>query len=169
MTYLKKLLDPLLNYFRRTKNYSRVRFIIEMVVVAFITKVIFGLIYSLATGDVGEGVDQGIDDLLQYGWGMLVLSLTLFASLETLIGQWLIIWITSKFTGNLYIKLFASAAVFSALHIDPILIATVFPIGIILAWSFILYRRQSRWSAFCITTAIHLIHNLIAASLIWLE
>jgi hypothetical protein len=161
------MLNAFINYFRNTQHYSKIRFIAEMTVLAFVLKLIFGIGYFLTTGDTGEQIDQGFDDILAKGWIFTIIFITIFAAAETFIGQWLIIYLTSKFTNNIYIKLFTSAIFFSLLHVDPILIVTIFPVGIIFAWSFILYRRQSRWAGFWVTTLIHIIQNLIATSAIY--
>lgn len=82
--------------------------------------------------------------------------------IETAIGQWLPIWIASFFTTRTSILLFVSTIVFVGFHVYPLRILTVLPIGIILAWSFVVNRRKSTRRAFGVTIAIHALHNSIA-------
>ncbi len=91
--------------------------------------------------------------------------IVLFAAFETITGQMFILWLSKKISKALSFRILCSATVFALLHVEPILVAAVFPIGLILAWAYVLYREKGLWAAIWVTTAIHVIHNLFA---LWL-
>ncbi len=159
-----------LNYFEKLKSYSNFRFILELTLLAFLLKIIFGT-FGVLLG-TALGIDTSTDlkleeDFISKSIFLIFILTSLYAFIETLTGQWLIIWFTSKFTKKLWIQIIASALVFAALHIDPVLIAGTFPIGVILAWSFIVKSKKSIWEALWVTTAIHVLHNLLVLLLFW--
>lgn len=157
-------------YLIATEKHSTPRFILELTSVCFFLKVIFIIFFGIVFTSLGINteVDGSFEEEMVRMGILITLPLTIvFAAFETLIGQWLVIHITSKFTKRIFYQIFFSAVVFSLLHIEPMLVAAVFPIGIVLAWTFILYRRKSRWSAFWVTTAIHTLHNLVVFGLVW--
>ncbi len=84
--------------------------------------------------------------------------------LETLIGQWLPLWIASWFTRKTAWRVAFSAVAFSAMHLYVGFTGflSTLPPGIFLAWSFALKRERSRWEAYWVTSAIHALHNFVA-------
>lgn len=163
-------LSILHKYFYHTEHYSTLRFIIELTLICFVLKILslifFGIIFSLFNYNPTQDLsfEQG---MVEKGWLYILILTPIFAAFETLTGQWLVIWVVSKFSKSRSLKIWLSAIVFAALHVEPVLMAAVFPIGIILAWTFILYRKKSKWSAFWVTTTIHTFHNYIALLLVW--
>lgn len=159
------------NYLKKVEDYPDWRFVFELTMVAFILKILFIIIFGLIFILLGLPVDPDLsfeEGMAKNNFFIIVILTTLFASFETLTSQWFIIWLASKFIGSIYWKIIISAIIFSLLHTEPLLVITVFPIGILLAWSFIIKRKKSRWKAFWVTTAIHILHNLIATSSLFL-
>ncbi|MBI2011583.1 hypothetical protein HYS91_02325 [Candidatus Daviesbacteria bacterium] len=158
-------------YLQKTSNYSTWRYIVELTFMAFLLKFLFiilsGIIFSLFRFYPEINLSYELK-MLDKNIFVIISFITLFAFFETLTGQWLMIWISALFTNKIYIQILFSALIFSLLHIDPQLIVTVFPIGIILGWSFILYRKKSLILALWVTTLIHINHNLIATLLLWI-
>lgn len=168
---MRKLTTLIENYFQRVEKYPTLRFILELTALTFLTKIIFiiigGIIFT--TLGVSTATDDTFEkEILQHGWIVAAVLISLFAAFETLTGQWLIIWLVSKIAKNIWIIVLASATVFSLLHVLPILIISVFPIGVILAWSFIIKRKIGKWQAFWVTTTIHTLHNLIVEFMVYL-
>lgn len=164
--------EKISSYFNKTTTYGNLRFIFELASVAFFYKfiaiVIAITIFSLL-GLPTDSNNQTELEMLSYGWLWAIPLVILYASFETLLGQWFFIYITSLFTKKIWIQILISSALFALLHIEPILIAAVFPIGIFLSWSFIIKRRISRWEAFWVTTTIHVVHNLFVLWLVWIS
>lgn len=157
------------NYFNRAKDYKTFRFVFEMTIVCFILKFISVFLAAMIFTSLGiptETSNAFEEGMIQKGWLNAFIMIIIFASFETLTGQALVIWIVSKFTKKTFINVLISAIVFSLLHVEPILIAGVFPIGLILAWTFITKKKKSLKEAFWVTTAIHVLHNLIVLILI---
>ncbi len=155
-------------YFSNAEKYSTPRFIIELTVVCFVLKFISVFIASIifAYFKIPTQVDNSFEVGLIHG-GLLpaIVQIIIFASFETLTGQWLVIWLVSKFSKSNFWKILISAIIFSALHVEAMLMAAVFPIGLILSWTFLIKSKKSRSQAFWITTSIHVLHNLIV---LWL-
>lgn len=166
-----KLRGTIDNYFNRLKTYPNWRFVLEMTLLAFILKILFIIIFGIVFALLGLPTESDLSfeqDMAKNNFFILVFLLTIFASFETLTSQWFIIWLVSRFTNHIYWQILFSSLVFSILHWELFLAVTVFPIGILLAWSFIIKRAKSRWEAFWVTTAIHALHNLVATGLVWL-
>jgi membrane protease YdiL (CAAX protease family) len=158
-------------YFERVSSYSKPRFIIELTLMCFLLKFISVFLATIVFSwfGINSQTDTAFEQSLVSG-GLVnaFFLIIIFASFETITGQWLMLWVSSKFTKSNLKRIVASAVIFSALHIEPILIAAVFPIGLVLAWVFLTKRKTSTWEAFWVTTAIHVLHNLIVLSLVFL-
>lgn len=160
------------NYFERTKKYSLVRFVFELTVLAFGLKIISSIIWTIfenilhtTLGRVPELGQNMPEDIKIYPWITLMFFVTLGPALETLLGQALPMRVVSFFTHKRAAKILVSAIFFASLHYYPFLIVNVFPVGIILAWSYLYHRETSFARAFWVTTSIHALHNLIALGL----
>lgn len=155
------------SYFEQTTRYGTRRFIIEMLIVAFILKGLIGVIAGLLFELFGiDQLPQTTTELTaQQGLVMLIVAALIIAPpLETLIGQWLPIALVGIFSRSPLKKVVGSALFFSAQHLYAGFfgLITTFPLAVVLAWSFVLHRRHSRWRACWVTTAIHFWHNAIA-------
>jgi membrane protease YdiL (CAAX protease family) len=164
------------NYFNNTKSYSLLRFIIELTLLAFALKILSSILWVTIEGvlqastghvpDLGQNMPEDID---AYALPFLILFVTLGPALETLLGQALPIKLVSRFTTSRSAKIIASALFFAVLHYYPFLIVNVFPVGLILAWSYLYHRQTSFARAFWVTTTIHALHNAIALGLQYLS
>jgi hypothetical protein len=159
-------------YFQRTKKYSAKRFILEMSILAFILKIgviILSGLFFLSIGVIPPASDISYEkELIEQGILSATVFIILAAAFETLTAQAFILWIMAYFTKNIFWQILVSSVIFALLHVDPMLIAIVFPIGIVLAWSYKVYRNKSFLMAFLVTTIIHVNHNLFASFLLWL-
>jgi membrane protease YdiL (CAAX protease family) len=156
------------NYFEHTKGYSTIRFILEMSVVAFILKVFFVMITVPVFSMLGLNTEMNLElekSFLDDPLLLAVVLIMIFAAFETITSQMFILWLGKKITKDTSFRILLSSIIFALLHVEPLLMAAVFPIGIILAWAYLLYREKGVWSALWVTTAIHVVHNLFA---LWL-
>ena len=161
-------MDFIRRYFNQTKKYSTLRFILELSATAFFLKVVAITLAIPILSFFGVPVESNLElekSFLDDPLPMATALIILFATFETFIGQMLILWFAKKISDDVSFRLLLSALVFALLHVEPIIIAAVFPIGLVLAWAYLVYREKSRWSAIWVTTAIHVIHNLFA---LWL-
>lgn len=149
------------NYFQRTKSYSDVRFIFELVALTFCLNIILFSLVSLLFDLDGTGntalVDEG-------SLGDLFVSVVVVGPIvETLFDQWLPIKIASFFTPHLGDLLILSSLYFAAQHLYFGLrgFLGLLPLGIFLSWSFLVKREISLWKAFWVTTLIHSLYNLV--------
>ena len=84
---------------------------------------------------------------------------------ETIIGQWLPITVTSRLTQKSSVQILVSTALFSALHIDPMSVMAAIPPAIVLACAFVIQRRRGIWPALFATAMVHFWINLAAMSI----
>lgn len=161
-------------YFQRTTSYSTLRFIVELTVVSFILKIIVGITvgiiialffphYQIPTQAIGSDIQQKKTRL-----SALIEAIVLAPLIETLIGQVIPIVIIQRFTKKIIIPILVSSIIFAGLHEEPFLIASIFPLAVMLAWSFTLKKKRSGLEGYFTTVAIHALHNAAAAALILL-
>lgn len=156
------------SYFERTKKYSTLRFILEMSVVAFVLKVFFVMLTIPLFTAFGINTEMNLElekSFLDDPLVLAVILIIMFAAFETITSQMFILWLGKKISKDISFRILLSSIIFALLHVEPLLMAAVFPIGIILAWAYLLYREKGVWPALWVTTAIHVVHNLFA---LWL-
>lgn len=159
-------------YLAASKKYSVKRFILEMSILAFILKIgiiILSAIFFVITGIAAPPSDISYEkELIEQGFLSATIFIILAAAFETLTAQAFIFWVMDYFTKKDIWKILVSSIIFALLHVDPMLIIIVFPIGLVLAWSYLVYGKRSFKMAFFVTTLIHVNHNLFASLLLWL-
>jgi len=160
-------------YFTRVLSYPLWRFILELTVVCFIAKVISSIVLGAVLYQIGlKFYSADLDfnkNLIQTNMLLSILSIPFFAIQETLWGQAFLLWVSSKFTSNDAIRITFATILFSLAHVDIFQIIAVWPIAAILTWVFITKRKQSFWSAFWITSTIHILHNYLAMLFLWIS
>ena len=82
---------------------------------------------------------------------------------ETLIGQWLPIAIVGLLSRSMVLKMALSSLLFAALHLSNsltnALVVLLVP-GPVFAYTFVRFRKISRWKAYLATSLTHAVHNL---------
>lgn len=157
------------NYFGKTTLYSIPRYILELTLVIYILKLltvfvwlpIEGILY-LILGYIPELGQNAPDDIEIYDPFILFTFVGIAPFFETFTGQWIPIWIASFYTRKIIAKILFSSIIFAAFHVQPFLIVNIFPAGVILAWTFVIFRRKSKRLAFFVTSAVHMLHNAVA-------
>lgn len=149
-------------YLRRTKNYSNIRFIFELVALSFALKVSLAIFPGLLINTDGE---SNTERLAQGGlWMLFLVAVILAPALETIIGQWLPIKVASLFTKKEVCIVLFSALFFSSLHLPGglFIFFVALPGGLVLAWSFLIKREESFYEAYWVTATIHCLVNLVS-------
>lgn len=164
------LLTPLIRYAQRTKLYPVWRFIAELVVVGYIAKIVVALVFVATMAGVYvifgfqfPEISDPSDDSLRHDFAFQFITGIIVAPLvETVFGQFLPLKITRRFTQKTWIQIVVAAIFFTAFH-HPARYITAVVMGVILAWSFILYARVSLKAAFGVTIVMHALHNMVAS------
>lgn len=153
---IKRLVNPIRNYFRKTRHYSRLRFIVELALVPFLINLLPMLVWRLLGQEIQSTTNR--DFLYLFTLGCIVAP-----AVETLVFQWLPIGLASFFTKRSFILLLISSVFFAVLHQHRGLsgIFMALPTGIFFAWSCLVKWEKSKWEAYWVTTAIHGLHNLV--------
>jgi len=154
-------------YFQRTKNYSNIRFIVELVALSFALKTSLAiLLVTLPDSLINIDGRSNTEIAAQEGLWLLFLAAVILApTLETIIGQWLPIKVASLFTNNKTRIVLFSALFFSSLHLSWDGLTTflaALPGGLVLAWSFLIKQEKSFYEAYWVTAAIHGLANLVS-------
>ncbi len=152
----------------KLEKLNRTKFVVLMTFLAFLLKV---LAYFIANIIFGIWQNPTLEKLIQDTnvqpniMTLIISGIIIAPIIETVVGQLIPIKITSLFTKKTSINLIISVIVFSGLH-DYSNILTGIGVGTILAYSYLLKLKISEKEAFFTTTAIHLLHNLIAVILL---
>lgn len=147
-------------------EHGNLRFIVGVSLLSVFLKVVIlsvsdTLFSLLGFGELVEiSSDLQIPDLTIFDFFISVLAVP---PIETIFGQWLPIAFASMFSKTTRVLVIFSASVFALLHYPAIaFFPGAFVVGLFLAWSWVLRRKNGRWEAFWVTTSIHMTHNLLA-------
>lgn len=159
----------IIEYFRKTENYSIARFILEMYLFALILKLILlGLISFIVLifesteffffGDIVEAESQFEEFGLTSG---IVIFCIIAPLVESVIGQAIPISIVAFFVNNKLIQIIISSSIFTLYHsIEAAAFSIIiFFAGLIFAWCFLTYKDSGLWKAILITAAVHSLYN----------
>jgi len=154
-------------YINRVKSYKLPRFIIESSILSLLGKVAVGILIVCGVLALGGNIHslpkpnyQERSNILYYFFWLCLAG----PAIETIISQWLPITLLRKFTTNATLIICIDTVLFAAAHwwnYGFIKLFTMLPVGLILAWSFWLYYKESFFKAFFTTTAIHALINFM--------
>ncbi len=99
-----------------------------------------------------------------------ILALAVAPFLETMMGQWAPITLVRQWTLRQTPALAVTTLFFAGLHLfswNIMIVVATLPVGFVLAWSFLVWHRQSWIHAVAVTTAIHTLHNAMALLLMF--
>ncbi|NGP89750.1 CPBP family intramembrane glutamic endopeptidase [Fodinibius halophilus] len=162
-------MNAIQKYYIRSLNYSKHRFIVELVAMSIILKLFLGVVWGLLATIIDvpslskQSVSYQNDNI-----AILIIVLGILAPLIETFTQWIPIKILKKVTTNYLIIIFITALLFASLHLSysPFYATMVFPVGIVLSWSFYCKYKKSLREAFLTTFLIHAFHNLFTISFI---
>ena len=156
-------------YLSKTRWYTVVRFIVEMVLLAWFLKLAVILpirlivLFAYSDSAVWQNPQQAVFATRPLANAILVLAIA--PILETIVGQWFPLTIARQWTRHPQPALAISTLFFAGLHFiswDVLIVIATMPVGFVLAWSFFICQQRSIAYAISVTAAIHTLHNAIA-------
>ena len=166
---IRKICRNIKEYFKKTLTYSNGRFIVELTLIAFLGKFLVALIvipflfFALTPNGAESFLETEYVKSTSSTAKQFMLGLLIAPWLETIKNQVIPFWIISFFTKNLSVKIAILTILFAIWHINPSSVISVSFLGFVLAWSYVMKGRSSRWEGFWTTTGIHFLHNAILA------
>ena len=152
----------LIGWLERTREYGWFRFLFVATLVALLLRI---PAVWIGVPLVGDEARTAYDWLDQYTVAeMAVIALVLGPIIETVVAQWLPIALGRRlFGGDGYAVLF-SAWLFGWLHVTQgaLLVIVMFTTGLVLAWTFVVWRARGLGAALLMTTAVHASLNGVA-------
>lgn len=140
-----------------------------MILLAWFLKIVMTLPVSLMVlliyGDPAVWQNPQQADFALRPVANAILALAVAPILETIIGQWAPIAAVRQWTQCQPLVLATATLFFAGLHLfswDVTIFFATLPVGFVLAWSFLVWHRQSRTHAVGVTAVIHALHNAIA-------
>jgi hypothetical protein len=147
-------------YLEKTRSYSTVRLVIELTLISTVLEaLLWNMLLLSPWGASCEALERWMNSLARMprAWILYILVAPVF---ETALLQLLPIKVTSLFTSRPSVLVTVSAILFAAWHTGFQSIGVI-PGGLILGYVFVLKGRESLGNAFCVTAAIHMLHNAI--------
>lgn len=147
-------------FHRYLNRISTIKYVLLMGTIGFVLTILFvNLIYY----GVGINISEQSNNQNDFFLGTLLSAIVLAPLLETLIFQAMIITILEGFSLNNSLKILISAVCFAMIHLVYNIFHAMgaFLIGIILAYSFILYKEKSQ-NPILIVTFIHGLINTLS-------
>ena len=149
-------------WLERTRHYGWLRFLVVATLVALLLRI---PVVWLGAPVVGTEARTAYDWLAEYtAMQLVLLAIILGPVLETVLAQWLPIALGRRlFRSDLYAVLL-SAWLFGWLHFSQgaLLVLIMFTTGLVLAWTFVVWRERGRWPALAMTFAVHALLNSVA-------
>ena len=151
----------LLLYYKKWKGLNSFSFIIITTVLILVLMIPIALVLNIL--DINDEDIGGIDFENYSFFVFFILTVIIAPIIETFIGQVIPIKIARNLLEKKIFVLLLSAFFFSAMHIGYSIWYgfLVFPMGFILAETFIIFEER-RESSFWITASVHSLKNLIA-------
>ncbi len=148
-------------YFEKTRSYSTVRLVPELTLISTVLEeLLWNLLVISPWGDACAAFERISLSFVRMpvAWIQIILVAPLF---ETMLFQYVPIKMASLFSSRPTVLVIVSAIVFALWHSNRIQSIGVIPGGIILSYAFVMKSRESLGNAFCVTAAIHMLHNAI--------
>ncbi len=149
-------------WLERTRRYSWPRFLIEATLVALLLRI---PVVWIGAPIVGTETRTAYDWLADYSVLELVLiAVVLGPIIETVVAQWLPIAAGRRLFRDDAHAVLLSGWIFGWLHVSQgaMLVLIMFTTGLVLAWTFLVWRDRGLWSALVMTIAVHALLNAVA-------
>ena len=146
----------------RTRRYSWPRFLFEATFVALLLRI---PVVWIGVPFVGQDARTAYDWLNEYGIAELVLiAIVIGPMVETAVAQWLPVSLGRRLFHSDGYAVLLSAWLFGWLHYSQgvLLVLIMFTTGLVLAWTFVVWRERGLWQAFLMTTGVHAALNAVA-------
>lgn len=150
-------------FFSKLGTHPEPKFILELAFLALVLKASVLLLSGLVLNLVGLAHLVDFANETQVPTNNLASFITVVLTappIETIFGQWIPITLTSKLIKSGKGLMTVSALVFALFHYPAVaFFPGAFITGLILAWGWLLKRKEGWWKAFWVTTSIHALHN----------
>lgn len=149
-------------YLARTRRYAWPRFLLEATGIALLLRI---PVVWLGSPVVGTDARTAYDWLDEYTVGQLALIAIVIGPLvETVVGQWAPVAVARRLVERDSFAVLLSAWIFGWLHFNQgaLLVLIMFTTGLVLAWTFVVWRERGLWQALAVTTGVHALLNSVA-------
>ena len=149
-------------WLERTRHYGWLRFLLEATLVALLLRI---PVVFLGVPVVGEDARTAYDWLAEYSVAeLIVIAIVVGPILETALAQWVPIALGRRLFRRDSYAVLMSAWIFGWLHFNQgaLLVLIMFTSGLVLAWTFVVWRERGLWQAFAMTFGVHALLNSIA-------
>ncbi len=156
-------------YLSKTSSYTTTRFIVEMVLLAWVLKLVIILpislivVYVYSDSVIWQNPQQAVFAARPVANAILALAIS--PIFETVVGQWFPLTIVRQWMPCPQTALTIATLFFAVLHFiswNIMIVMAMMPVGFIFAWSFFVWQQRSTAYAIGVTVAIHALHNAIA-------
>jgi membrane protease YdiL (CAAX protease family) len=146
----------------RTRTYRWPRFLFEATLVALLLRI---PVVWLGAPLVGTEARTAYDWLREYSvLELFVIAVLVGPIIETAVAQWAPIALGRRFFQRDAYAVLLSAWIFGWLHYSQgaMLVLIMFTTGLVLAWTFLVWRERGLWPAFAMTFGVHALLNSVA-------
>lgn len=146
----------------RTRRYGAVRFLIEATAIALLLRI---PVVFLGAPVVGTEARTAYDWLTEYSvLELALIAIVLGPVVETIVAQWAPVAIARRLMPHEAFGVLFSAWIFGWLHFNQgaLLVLIMFSTGLVLAWTFVVWRGRGLWQALAMTTGVHALLNTVA-------
>ena len=146
----------------RTRRYGHLRFLFEATLAAMLLRI---PVVWIGAPIVGTEARTAHDWLADYGpLELFLLAVVIGPIVETALAQWAPIAIGRRLFPHDAHAIVMSAWIFGWLHFTQgaLLVLIMFTTGLVLAWTFVVWRERGWLHAFVMTFAVHALLNSVA-------
>jgi membrane protease YdiL (CAAX protease family) len=146
----------------RTRAYRWPRFLLEATGIALLLRI---PVVWLGAPVVGNEARTAFDWLADYTIVELaMIAIVVGPIVETVVAQWAPIALGRRLVARDSFAVLLSAWLFGWLHYNQgaLLVLIMFTTGLVLAWTFVVWRARGLWQALAMTTAVHALLNSVA-------
>ena len=146
----------------RTRRYGAVRFLLEATGIAMLLRI---PVVFLGAPVVGTEARTAYDWLAEYSvLELAFIAVVLGPIVETVVAQWAPVALARRLMPRDLFAVLFSAWIFGWLHFSQgaLLVLIMFTTGLVLAWTFVVWRERGLWPALAMTTGVHALLNGVA-------
>ncbi|HUF11598.1 MAG TPA: CPBP family glutamic-type intramembrane protease [Longimicrobiales bacterium] len=154
--------DGIRGWLARSRRYSALRFLLEATGIALLLRI---PVVWLGAPFVGTDARTAYDWLAEYSpLELALIAILVGPVVETVVGQWVPIAIARRLVSRDAFAVALSAWLFGWLHFTQgaLLVLIMFSTGLVLAWTFVVWRERGLWQALAMTTGVHALLNAVA-------
>jgi len=154
--------DRVRAWLARTRGYSWPRFLIEATLAALLLRI---PVVWIGAPLVGTEARTAYDWLQDYSAiQLLLIAVVVGPVVETVVAQWAPIALGRRFFQRDAYAVLLSAWLFGWMHVTQgaMLVLIMFTTGLVLAWTFVVWRERGLAAALAMTIGVHALLNAVA-------